>query len=193
MNKHYDYYITSKEVKGQKIKEHQLKFGEKRTEMIQSLCDEFGAVGYTVRNNWGGADFVCELVFSANHDHCANPFMKKRAIVFEGENCFAIRGKGNRKDGIAFNKKISDLNLVIKEIPKFTDWIVDDFGVMRTGMGESTGRGVEMLQSAGGVLGDGLGFRIPNCKQDRHGDVTIPDCFKKITRGQWVDMTDSDD
>jgi len=186
--KHYDYYITSKEVKDIKLNEHKEKFGSKRSELIKEFCDKHGALGYTLRSSWGGADLISELVFDCEHDIVSSPYHKKRAVMFEGKSCFAITGKGNRKDGISFNNEINDINDQIKDIPNFTDWIVDEFKVMRTGMGESTGRGVAMLQTAGGIVGDYLGFRIPNCKQDCHGLVEIPDCFEKISYGQWYDL-----
>lgn len=186
--KHYDYYVTSKEFADQKQKEYEEKIGSKRSDLIKGTCDQFGAKAYTVRNEWGGCEYICELVFSADHDICSSEFYKKRSITHDGESCFAVTGKGNRKDGVAFNKFISSVNEQLKELLNFRDWIVSDLAIMRTGFGEGTGRGTAMLSTSGGIAKGRLVFRIPNSEEDKHGKIEIPEQLEKVTYGQWYDI-----
>lgn len=191
--KHYDYYITSKEVKEEKLKEHAEKFGDKRKNAIKEMCDKYGAIAYTTRNSWGNGEYVSELIFEAEHDFLDPSKFKLRPVEFDNKSCFAVSGKGNRKQGIAFNKDINALNKELRDIPNFTDWVVEDFGVMRTGFGEPapSGHGMYMLETKGGVVGDFLGFMIPNNMEEKHGKIKIPECFEKITYGKWYDLTNA--
>ena len=190
--KHYDYYITSSEVKDQKLKEYAEKFGDKRKNSIQEMCDKYGAIAYTTRNQRGNGKYVYELIFEADHEFLDPNQFKLRAVEFDGKSCFAVSGKGNGKQGIALHKDMESLNKEIRGIPNFTGWVVEDFGVMRTGFGETAfnGRGMYMLETKGGVIGEHLGFMIPSNTEDKHGSINIPECFERITYGQWYDTLD---
>lgn len=67
---------------------------------------------------------------------------------------------------------------------------------MRTGIGGQSGRGLgfAMLSTYGGKhpeRDDCLVFAIPNDKEERHGEVVIPDNFKKITYGHFYDIVNT--
>ena len=100
-------------------------------------------------------------------------------------------------EGRAYNKVLyavkEEANKKLKSLPEWNDYIVNHYGIMRTGIGGQSGRGFgfAMLSTYGGKhpgRDDCLVFAIPNNKEDRHGEIVIPDSLKKITYGQFYDI-----
>lgn len=183
---HYDYYITDSAIREEMVQLYKEEIGNKRNDTLKKLLADTGAIAYTETNSWGKTSvMVRDLAFDVEHEFVgASHMTKPRYDYFEGKRIALTRGKRNDKKGREFNKFVSDANKVLSEAPTYRDWLVDHFNIMRTGFGESTGRGVAMLSTYGGNLGDGLGFAIPNTKEEKHKDVVIPECFTKITYGQ---------
>ncbi|HGL4050736.1 TPA: Eac protein, partial [Enterobacter hormaechei] len=125
------------------------------------------------------------------------PMTIKREEMFDGKRVVLGRGKGNTKEGRAFNKELDavmeEANKKLKSLPEWKDYIVNHYGIMRTGIGGQSGRGFgfAMLSTYGGKhpgRDDCLVFAIPNNKEERHGEVEIPGNFQKITYGQFYDI-----
>lgn len=126
----------------------------------------------------------------------------KREDFFDGKRVVIARGKGNTKEGRAYNKEldavIHEANAKLKALPEWNDYITNHYGIMRTGIGGQSGRGFgfAMLSTYGGKhprRDDCLIFAIPNNKEEKHGEVVIPDGFKKITYGQFYDIANVKD
>ena len=69
--------------------------------------------------------------------------------------------------------------------------------IMRTGIGGPSGRrfGFAMLSTYGGKhprRDDALLFGIPNNNDEKHGKITIPANFKKLTYGQFYDIVNAE-
>ncbi|MCO0229638.1 Eac protein, partial [Escherichia coli] len=125
------------------------------------------------------------------------PMTIKREEMFDGKRVVLGRGKGNTKEGRAYNKELDSVmeeaNKKLKSLPEWKDYIVNHYGIMRTGIGGQSGRGFgfAMLSTYGGKhpgRDDCLVFAIPNNKEERHGEVEIPGNFQKITYGQFYDI-----
>lgn len=200
--KHYDYY----KVEGPATKALIESFDAidaKRKAIIGALQDEFGAVAHTDSSGVGdkGRRVVC-LVWKAGHKFPCEITVKRRDYFNDGPIVIA-RGKGNTKEGRAFNKRldaaIAEANNALADLPPWRQFIIDHYGIMRTGFGTGTARGIPMLSTYGGLCpgrDDCLLFAIPNTKsrdgEVGHGDVVIPAEFQKLTYGQFYDLANTD-
>lgn len=197
--KHYDYF----KVEGPAIKtliEGFDAIGEKRKSIISELQAQFGAVGYTTSAGFGDkGSRVCHLAWDHDHEFPCQITIK-RHDYFNGNPVIIARGKGNTKEGRALNKAldaaIAKTNSALADLPPWQQYIIDHYGIMRTGFGVATSRGIAMLSTYGGRCpgrNDCLLFAIPNTKdregEAKHGDVIIPADFQKLTYGQFYDLT----
>lgn len=196
--KHYDHF----KVEGPAVKaliESFCTIDSKRKAIIGSLQDEFGAVAHTDSSGFGDkGSRVRSLVWPADHKFPCQITVKHRDY-FDGNPVVFARGKGNTKEGREFNKQldaaIAKANSALADLPPWQAYIIDHYGIMRTGFGTGTTRGVPMLSTYGGRCpgrDDCLLFAIPNTKdregEAKHGDVTIPTQFQKLTYGQFYDL-----
>lgn len=189
MSKYYDYYITDENKASEMKERYELEISPKRDAIHNDLLNKTGAIAWTEQKNWGKQSSICSLVFNSDHNIKDAPFIcKPKHDRYEGKRVIIVRGKSNRKDGIAFNQLVKDANEALSKLPKYTEWLVSEFGVMRTGFGESTGMGTQMTSTYGGNIGNILGFAIPNSENEKHGVIDIPEFFKKITFGEWYDL-----
>ncbi|HFH2492077.1 TPA: DUF5420 family protein [Yersinia enterocolitica] len=200
-HRHYDYF----KVEGADVKALIDGFddiGKKRDAVINGVMNEFGAVAYTNSSGFGDkGSKLRNLVWE--HDYPFScPMTIKSTDYFNGKKVVIARGKGNVKEGKEFNKKldaaIKSANAALESLPVWQAYIIAHYGVMKTGFGESTGRGILMLTTYGGrhpERDDCLLFAIPNTKDKegcaKHGDVTIPKEFEQITYGQFYDITNT--
>lgn len=200
--KHYDHY----KVEGPATKALIESFDAidaKRKAIIGALQDEFGAVAHSLSSGFGdkGAR-VRSLVWSADHEFPCQITIKHRDY-FDGNPVVFARGKGNTKEGRAFNKlldtAIAKANSELADLPPWQTFIIDHYGIMRTGFGLGTARGIPLLSTYGGRCpgrDDCLLFAIPNTKERegevKHGDVVIPAEFQKLTYGQFYDLANTD-
>lgn len=200
-SKYYDYYsVSGPEVKA--LIEGYDSILEQRQSILTNAAEEVGAVAWTLTSNWGGTggliqSFVWEKGFSFP---CAVTI--KREDYFDNKRVVVARGKGNTKDGREYNKVLDTVaktaNEKLKSLPQWKDYVVNHYGVMRTGIGGQSGSGFgfAMLSTYGGKhpdRDDTLLFAIPNDKDEKqHGEVKIPDNFEKMTYGQFYDITNKE-
>ena len=199
-SKFYDYYM----VEGDDVKSLIAGYDDirkQRNSILTEAASKVGAIAWTTSNGWGGGGgLLSGFVWEKGYQFPC-PMTIKREEIFDGKRVVLGRGKGNTKDGRAFNKElnavIDEANKKLKSLPEWKDYIVNHYGVMRTGIGGPSGRGFgfAMLSTYGGKhpeRDDCLIFAIPNSKEERHGDIVIPDGFKKITYGQFYDIVNQD-
>lgn len=198
-SKYYDYYMVEGADVKALIDGYEVISGERNNYLLEA-ANRVGAVAWTLSNNWGGSGGLLQsFVFEKSHQFPCTITIK-REDFFDGRRVIVARGKGNTKDGRAYNKELDSVrdeaNRKLKALPEWKDYIINHYGIMRTGIGGQSGRGFgfAMLSTYGGrhpLRDDCLIFGIPNNKEERHGDVVIPDNFQKITYGQFYDIVNS--
>lgn len=196
---YYDYYIVQGDDVANLIKAYDA-LREQRNAVLKQAIEKVGAIAWTTSSGWGDkGDKLADFVWPADHGF-ACPITIKSKTLFDGKPVIVARGKGNTKEGRAFNKELdtikADVNSKLSSLPCWQSYIINHYGVMRTGIGGRAGQGFgfAMLSTYGGkhpTRDDTLLFAIPNNKEERHGDVTIPDSFQKITYGVFYDITNT--
>jgi hypothetical protein len=195
-SKFYDYYM----VEGDEVKSLIAGYDdirEQRNSILPEAAGKVGAIAWTTSSGWGGGGgLLSGFVWEKGYQFPC-PMTIKREEMFDGKRVVLGRGKGNTKEGRAYNKELDSVmeeaNKKLKSLPEWKDYIVNHYGIMRTGIGGQSGRGFgfAMLSTYGGKhpgRDDCLVFAIPNNKEERHGEVEIPDNFQKITYGQFYDI-----
>ncbi|EPK6019569.1 DUF5420 family protein [Citrobacter sp. CF971] len=195
-SKFYDYYV----VEGDEVKSLIAGYDEireQRNAILPEAAGKVGAIAWTTSTGWGGGGgLLSGFVWEKGYQFPC-PMTIKREEMFDGKRVVLGRGKGNTKEGRAFNKELDavmeEANKKLKSLPEWKDYIVNHYGIMRTGIGGQSGRGFgfAMLSTYGGkhpCRDDCLVFAIPNNKEERHGEVEIPETFQKITYGQFYDI-----
>ncbi|MBG0617751.1 Eac protein [Enterobacter hormaechei] len=195
-SKFYDYYM----VEGDEVKSLIAGYddiGEQRNSILPEAAGKVGAIAWTTSSGWGGGGGLLNGFVRDKGYQFPCPMTIKREEMFDGKRVVLGRGKGNTKEGRAFNKELDavmeEANKKLKSLPEWKDYIVNHYGIMRTGIGGQSGRGFgfAMLSTYGGKhpgRDDCLVFAIPNNKEERHGEVEIPGNFQKITYGQFYDI-----
>ena len=194
-SKFYDYYM----VEGDEVKSLIAGYDdirEQRNSILPEAAGKVGAIAWTTSSGWGGGGgLLSGFVWEKGYQFPC-PMTIKREEMFDGKRVVLGRGKGNTKEGRAYNKELDavmeEANKKLKSLPEWKDYIVNH-GIMRTGIGGQSGRGFgfAMLSTYGGKhpgRDDCLVFAVPNSKEERHGEIVIPDSFKKITYGQFYDI-----
>ena len=195
-SKFYDYYM----VEGDEVKSLIAGYDdirEQRNSILPEAAGKVGAIAWTTSSGWGGGGgLLSGFVWEKGYQFPC-PMTIKREEMFDGKRVVLGRGKGNTKEGRAYNKELDavmeEANKKLKSLPEWEDYIVNHYGIMRTGIGGQSGRGFgfAMLSTYGGKhpgRDDCLVCAIPNNKEERHGEVEIPDNFQKITYGQFYDI-----
>ncbi|BBV82012.1 Eac protein [Citrobacter freundii] len=195
-SKFYDYYM----VEGDEVKSLIAGYDdirEQRNSILPEAAGKVGAIAWTTSSGWGGGGgLLSGFVWEKGYQFPC-PMTIKREEMFDGKRVVLGRGKGNTKEGRAYNKELDavmeEANKKLKSLPEWKDYIVNHYGIMRTGIGGQSGRGFgfAMLSTYGGKhpgRDDCLVFGIPNNKEERHGEVEIPGNFQKITYGQFYDI-----
>ena len=195
-SKFYDYYL----VEGEDVRSLIIGYEEinqQRNSILPDAAGKVGAIAWTTSSAWGGGGgLLSGFVWEKGYEFPC-PMTIKREEVFDGKRVVLGRGKGNTKEGRAYNKELDavmeEANKKLKSLPERKDYIVNHYGIMRTGIGGQSGRGFgfAMISTYGGKhprRDDCLVFAIPNNKEDRHGEVVIPDNFQKITYGKFYDI-----
>lgn len=195
-SKFYDYYM----VEGDEVKSLIAGYDDirqQRNSILPEAAGKVGAIAWTTSSGWGGGGGLLNGFVWEKGYQFPCPMTIKREEMFDGKRVVLGRGKGNAKDGRAFNKELDavmeDANKKLKSLPEWKDYIVNHYGIMRTGIGGQSGRGFgfAMLSTYGGKhpgRDDCLVFGIPNNTEERHGEVEIPGNFQKITYGQFYDI-----
>lgn len=188
----YDYYFVPSNIKEELDKKYKAEILGLRQAVFNDLLQATGAIAWIENRSWGQITTIGSLAFNTDHELVgASHMTKPKFDQFEDSKVAIIRGKQSVSLGRAFNKLVTEANEKLKLLPDYRQWLVMHFKVMRTGFGAATGRGVSMLSTQGGHLGDGLGFAIPKGGDERHGQIEIPECFEKLSFGQWYDLTKS--
>lgn len=195
-SKFYDYYM----VEGDEVKSLIAGYDDirvQRNSILPEAASKVGAIAWTTSSGWGGGGgLLSGFVWEKGYQFPC-PMTIKREEMFDGKRVVLGRGKGNTKEGRAYNKELDavmeEANKKLKSLPEWKDYIVNHYGIMRTGIGGQSGRGFgfAMLSTYGGKhpgRDDCLVFAIPNNKEERHGEVEIPGSFQKITYGQFYDI-----
>lgn len=202
-SKHYDYYL----VEGESVKDLIAGYDairKQRADILKQAIDKVGAVAHTSSSGWG----ECEEKLSgfAWDKSFAFPCLVtiKGRDYFNGKPVVIARGKGNTKEGREFNKMLDTVkagaNAKLTGFPSWNSYIINHYGIMRTGIGGPAGRsgyGMAMLSTYGGKApgrDDCLMFAVPNNKAaDSHSSVEIPDDFQKLTYGRWHDIVNQEE
>lgn len=198
--KFYDYYMVEGEDVKSLIAGYE-SIAEQRNSILHEAVQKVGAIAWTTSSGWGGGGgLLSGFVWDKEYEFPC-PMTIKREEMFDGKRVVLGRGKGNTKDGRAFNKDLDavrdEANKKLKSLPEWKDYIVNHYGIMRTGIGGPSGRGFgfAMLSTYGGKhpdRDDCLIFAIPSNKEEKHGDIVIPEGFKKITYGQFYDIVNQE-
>lgn len=195
-SKFYDYYM----VEGDEVKSLIAGYDdirEQRNSILPEAAGKVGAIAWTTSSRWGGGGGLLNGFVWEKGYQFPCPMTIKREEMFDGKRVVLGRGKGNTKEGRAYNKELDSVmeeaNKKLKSLPEWKDYIVNHYGIMRTGIGVQSGRGFgfAMLSTYGGKhpgRDDCLVFAIPNNKEERHGEVEMPGNFQKITYGQFYDI-----
>ncbi|WP_031524443.1 hypothetical protein [Siccibacter colletis] len=199
-SKYFDYYM----VEGEDVKALIAGYDpirEQRNAILPEAAKKVGAIAWTTSSGWGGGGGLLNgFVWEKGYEFPC-PMTIKREEVFDGKRVVLGRGKGNTKEGRAFNKELDavmqEANKQLKSLPEWKDYIINHYGIMRTGIGGQSGRGFgfAMLSTNGGKhpsRDDCLVFAIPNNKEEGHGEVIIPENFQKLTYGQFYDIVNSE-
>ncbi|HAD0817112.1 TPA_asm: Eac protein [Salmonella enterica subsp. enterica serovar Typhimurium] len=195
-SKYYDYYM----VEGEDVKELIQSYdtiNDQRNSILTTAAEKVGAIAWTTTSSWGGEGGLLQsFVWEKGYEFPCQITIK-REDFWDGKRVVIARGKGNTKEGRAYNKELDAImhnaNAKLKSLPEWNYYITNHYGIMRTGIGGQSGRGLGfvMLSTYGGKhpkRNDYLIFAIPNNKEERHGEVVIPDSFKKITYGKFYDI-----
>lgn len=195
-SKFYDYYM----VEGDEVKSLIAGYEdirEQRNSILPEAAGKVGAIAWTISSEWGGGGGLLNGFVWEKGYQFPCPMTIKREEMFDGKRVVLGRGKGNTKEGRAYNKELDavmeEANKKLKSLPEWKDYIVNHYSIMRTGIGGQSGRGfgLAMLSTYGGKhpgRDDCLVFGIPNNKEEQHGEVKIPDNFQKITYGRFYDI-----
>lgn len=194
--KHYDYYMVEGDDVKALIKSYD-EISKNRNTILPAAAAKVGAIAWTTTSSWGGGGGLLQSFAWEKGFKFPCPVTIKREDFFDGKRVVIARGKGNTKEGRAYNKEldavIHDANAKLKALPEWNDYIVNHYGIMRTGIGDQSGRGFgfAMLSTYGGKppsRDNCLVFAIPNTTEERHGNISIPDNFKKISYGNFYDL-----
>lgn len=200
-SKNYDYFMVEGfEVK--KLIDSAMDVEKSRKKIIDRLKEDAGSVGVTFNSGWGEKGDQVRLLWWW-HDHNFPCQMTIKGSDYLGDKkVICGHGKGNTADGRKFSKEInrliSEANEKLKELPCFESFIINHYGVMRTGFGSQSQSllGISLLSTYAGTApgrSDCLMFAIPSHKDDKeHGSITIPESFVKITYGQFYDIVNKD-
>ncbi|MEH1303672.1 Eac protein [Raoultella ornithinolytica] len=199
-SKYYDYYM----VEGVDVKTLIMSYDairDKRNALLSEAVKKVGAIAWTTTSNWGGGGGLLENFAWEKGFKFPCQMTIKREDFFDGKRVVIARGKGNTKEGRAYNKELDalrqEVNNELKSLPEWKDFIINHYGIMRTGIGGQSGKGFgfAMLSTHGGkhpTRNDALLFRIPNDKSENHSAVVIPENFKKLTYGQFYDIVNGE-
>lgn len=199
-SKYYDYYMVEGEDVKTLIKSYD-EIRDKRNALLAEAVKKVGAIAWTTTRNWGGGGGLLENFVWEKDFKFPCLITIKHEDFFDGKRVVIARGKGNTKEGRAYNKELDavrqDVNQELKSLPEWNDFIINHYGIMRTGIGGQSGKGFgfAMLSTHGGkhpTRDDTLMFRIPNDKSDGHTQVDIPENFIKMTYGQFYDIVNAD-
>lgn len=199
-SKYYDYYMVEGDDVKALIKSYDT-IRDKRNALLPEAVKKVGAIAWTVTSNWGGSGGLLENFVWEKDFKFPCSMTIKREDFFDGKRVVIARGKGNTKEGRAYNKELDavrqEVNHELKSLPEWPDFIINHYGIMRTGIGGKSGKGFgfAMLSTHGGRYpgrDDALLFRIPNDKSEDHSALVIPENFKKMTYGQFYDIVNAD-
>lgn len=189
-SKHYDYYMVG----GSDVKsliDGYAAIELKRKSILEEAINKVGAIAWINSSSWGDKGGLLQSFVWEKGFNFPAPVTIKSEHFFDGKRVVVARGKGNTKEGREYNKHLesvkSEANKELKSLPIWQSYIIDHYGIMRTGIGGPAGRGYgfAMLSTFGGKhpsRDDALLFAIPNGKEERHGEVTIPDNFQKLRK-----------
>lgn len=182
--KHYWYYQATSDV-ARDLENRYAPIEIKRDETLKQMLNDFSCVAWTVCSGWGLPSTIDEIVFESRECLSDKDFKIKEAR-HEGKKVYCVYGKRNSKIGNEFNRRIAGYNKILKDLPSEPDFIFTELNVRATGFGgaHSSGRGIAMLSTYGGRVGDDIFLAIP-INQDKK--IDIPDCLIPITYGKFYD------
>jgi hypothetical protein len=204
--KNYDYFVLDIE---QTSVQRQLYLDEvatKREEVIRKLYSDTGAIAHTEASDMRGGNYISTLAFPADSATATSPHMKVYATQqYEGQTVVKLTGKGNRKEGIALNRQMSQVSQKLQDLPDYVNWVIARHNAHRGCIGTASpnARGIPYLKTYGGHVGkeenNDIRFviAIPNRqdKDDNSARSPLPDMsltgFEKITYGQFYDLENS--
>lgn len=196
--KYYDYYKSSAEIGKEKLAEYE-PIGKKRSEVVERALKSMpDVIGVTESRNWGHRSFFQYFVFKEGAPILDEKHIKiMGSVEVDGESGYAAYGKCNTKEGNKFNRVMTDVNMALKNTPKFDEWLIEQLDAMRSGLGTSNGgRGIPMLETGAASCpapkaANILLLRVPNEKasEDRvYKPFKKPKGWRKLTYGQFYDL-----
>lgn len=191
--KNYKYYrVEGPDVKA--LVDSHKPIAEQRSTVLKQLLDDSGAIGYVLHTGIGViAATVSDLAFKADHQFPCEVTVRRQSML-DGEKVSIVKGKGRSKEANEFNRWLNGLidaaNSQLKNLPSFFDYTITHYNVNCSTLGDSTGRGMAILCTYGGLepgREDSLLFAIPQVKRERDRQPEIPAGFVEITYGQFYD------
>lgn len=193
---HYSYYrVTGEEAV--KLNQQYEPIRQRRSEILQSVIDESGCVGFTFgRGN--NNDLLNQLAFDVDHDF-GTPVKVLASDELDGRPVVVVQGKGrsekSKKLNVRLAKIISDANKQLICAPDYQSYLIKHYRVdcmtIRSGAHIGPYKSYPYMVSTycGTAYNDPstLLFAIPNMPSSEK-QVPIPDCFEPITYGQFYDL-----
>lgn len=184
-SKHYDYYkVEGEDVKALIAGYEEIK--KSRNEILKNAANNVGAIAWTLTSNWGGGGGLIQgFAWEKGFDFPC-PMTIKSEASFDGKRVVVGRGKGNTKEGRSYNKALDSIrdeaNKNLKALPEWKDYIINHYGIMRTGIGGQAGRGfgMAMLSTYGGK----------HTTRDNTLLFAIPTITTKVT-ARWLSLKTS--
>lgn len=183
---YYNYYKVDAEA-SKDLENRYAAIEIKRDETLKQMLNDFSCIAWTVCSGWGLQSTIDEIVFESREGFSDKDFKIKEAR-HEGKKVYCVYGKRNSKIGNEFNRRIADYNKILKDLPSEPDFIFNELNVRATGMGGASGRGVAMLSTHGGRVGNDIYLAIP---KNPDGKFTLPDGLSQITYGTFYDAVNS--
>lgn len=193
----FDYYLLNGPIV-EELHNNYKAIEERRLAIFNDLYSATGSTSATItRNVFERGDMVRDLVFDGSHTFPVPVKLKSAGRYMEREVFTAKPADKSKKGEVYFNglkKQIAKANSELESAPKFSDYLLAHFNlwcVGRCGPAEGRGYGERISSSRAGSDKDGssLLFAIPKQMLDSQQAPVIPSEFKKITYGQFYDLT----
>ena len=124
-SKYYDYYMVEGDDVKALIRSYDV-INEQRNSILPASAEKVGAIAWTTTRSWGGGGGLLEsFVWEKSYEFPCQITIK-REDFWDGKRVVIARGKGNTKEGRAYNKEldavIHEANTKLKALPEWKDY-----------------------------------------------------------------------
>lgn len=133
----YHYFKSTPALLQQLFAEHQ-PIDDQRTARIAALMKAHNALGLSTHTGMDGVPYFSGLALAHDDPRLQqSEFTKLGESRHEGQKIVYVRGRGNRKIGVAINQSIASTNADLKALPNFETWFLSKYQLQRCVMGGS--------------------------------------------------------